>query len=163
MMAELAESEPVYSLLPWIKNYLFSRDCVIAFVFRKGKTVNLGVPSSERYPLSWWENPAYGRHWISQCVQIVAVIQWNPPFLHWLALFGQSYNFERDWLTEVDLAWKKFLRGVYKHGGEGQSKPFWQCSNMSNLLTGWLGGKGLAQWFGALLKVLYCWIPLKEF
>ena len=29
MMAELAESEPVYSLLPGIKNSQFSTDCVL--------------------------------------------------------------------------------------------------------------------------------------
>ena len=36
-MAELVESEPVYSLLPWKNNSKFSRDFVIALGFRKGK------------------------------------------------------------------------------------------------------------------------------
>ena len=35
IMAESAESEHVYSLLPLIKNFQVSRDCVIAFGFRK--------------------------------------------------------------------------------------------------------------------------------
>ena len=32
-----------------------SRHCVIVFVFRKGKTGNLGVPSSDHYTVSWWK------------------------------------------------------------------------------------------------------------
>ena len=55
MMAELAENEPVYILLPWINNSKLLRDFVIAFDFRKGKTGNLGVPSSERYPVFGWK------------------------------------------------------------------------------------------------------------
>ena len=41
-MAELAESERGYSLLPGIKNSQFSSDFVIMFGFRKGK---IGEPS----------------------------------------------------------------------------------------------------------------------
>ena len=52
MIAELAESEPVYSLLQLIKNIIFSRVCAIVFGFGKRKTGNLGVPSSECYPVS---------------------------------------------------------------------------------------------------------------
>ena len=51
-MAETAENEPVYRLLPWIKNSQFSIDCVFAFGFRKGKNENLGVPSLKCYPVS---------------------------------------------------------------------------------------------------------------
>ena len=41
MMAELAESEPVYSLLPHIKKIQFSSNCVIKFGFRKGKKMEI--------------------------------------------------------------------------------------------------------------------------
>ena len=41
MMAESAESEPVYSLLPRIKNGKTSKGFVILFGFRKRKTGNL--------------------------------------------------------------------------------------------------------------------------
>ena len=55
MMAELAEIEAVYSLMPWIKISQFSIDCVVGFGCRKGKNGNLVVPSSELYPVSKWE------------------------------------------------------------------------------------------------------------
>ena len=37
-MAELAENEPVHSLLSWMKNNFFLRDCVFAFGRMKVKT-----------------------------------------------------------------------------------------------------------------------------
>ena len=49
MMEELAESEPMYSLLPWIKSSQFLGYCVNVFGFMKEKNGNLGLPSSERY------------------------------------------------------------------------------------------------------------------
>ena len=51
-MADLAESEHVYRLLPFIKKSQFPRDCVIEFDLRKVRTVKLGVPSSECYLVS---------------------------------------------------------------------------------------------------------------
>ena len=48
MMAELAESETVYSLLPQIKSSQFSRDCVV-LGFRRKKTGNLVGPNSKLY------------------------------------------------------------------------------------------------------------------
>ena len=42
MTAQLAESEPVYSLLPGIKTFKFSRDCVVPLGFSKRKTGNIG-------------------------------------------------------------------------------------------------------------------------
>ena len=55
MMAELAESEPAYSLLPWTNNSQFSRDYVITFDFMKGNFWNLGIPSSEWHPVNGWK------------------------------------------------------------------------------------------------------------
>ena len=55
-MAELAESEPEYRV--WTMNKEFSRDSVVAFGFTKFG--NLGVPSSERYPVSGWQNLILG-------------------------------------------------------------------------------------------------------
>ena len=54
MMAVPAESEPVFSLLPWIKNSQFTRDGVFAFGFRNRKTGNLGGPSSHNFSVSGW-------------------------------------------------------------------------------------------------------------
>ena len=52
MTKELAENAHVYSCLPLIKNYKISKDCVIPFGFRKGKTGNFNVPNSELNPFS---------------------------------------------------------------------------------------------------------------
>ena len=41
MVAESAESEPVFSRLPLIDNYKFSRDCVFVFGFRIGKKLEI--------------------------------------------------------------------------------------------------------------------------
>ena len=40
MMAEVGENAPVYSLLPYIKNYQIVNNFVIPFAFRKGKIEN---------------------------------------------------------------------------------------------------------------------------
>ena len=49
MLAALAENEPVYSFLSSINNTKILRTCLFPFGFRKGKTGNLVVPSSEVY------------------------------------------------------------------------------------------------------------------
>ena len=49
MMLELAENEPDHRILPWIRNYTISRECVIAFGCRKGITGKLVFPCSELY------------------------------------------------------------------------------------------------------------------
>ena len=46
-MAESAENEPVYILLPLIENFEFSRGFVFGIGFRKVKTGYLTVSSSE--------------------------------------------------------------------------------------------------------------------
>ena len=53
-MTELEENAPVYSFFPWIKNCKISKNCVIQFGFRKGKTENFIFPSSELYLVFWW-------------------------------------------------------------------------------------------------------------
>ena len=52
MMTKLAESETVYSSIAMNKEFQFSRDCLIVFGFRKVKSGNLVVPSSEGYQVS---------------------------------------------------------------------------------------------------------------
>ena len=49
MIAELGGNVPVYSFLPQINNYKFSKACVTSFGFRKGKTGNSVVSISELY------------------------------------------------------------------------------------------------------------------
>ena len=53
-MAELAENTIVYSVMPWIKNNQILKACVILFGFRKGKTENFVVPSSDLYFVFGW-------------------------------------------------------------------------------------------------------------
>ena len=51
---ESVENAAAYSLLPWIKNKIFSKAYVIAIGCIKGKYENLIVPSSELYIIYGW-------------------------------------------------------------------------------------------------------------
>ena len=82
MMAELAESESVYSLLPCVKKSKFLRDCAIAFGCRKGQKQHLVAPSSELYPVFGGKNPiSSGKKALFNCI---GDQDWSNSRLHWL-------------------------------------------------------------------------------